>query len=111
MQLPDHHIDLPLERNGLAKSPDVDNADRLAGIARRHVILVEVDDVGTVGGAVQRTGEEAEHQRQRRTLVTADRQQEPVVGTSSVGQWPARAVDHPASGIGLPCCAATLTLP
>jgi hypothetical protein len=96
VQLPDHRIDLALERERLAKGLDVDDADRLPGIGRRGVVLVEIDDVGAIGGAVQSAGKEAEHQRQRRPLVAADRQQKAVIGARGVGKRPALPVDHPA---------------
>ena len=57
VQLPDHRIDLTLEGERLGERLDVEDADRLAGIGRGRVVLVEIDDIGAFSGAVQRAGQ------------------------------------------------------
>ena len=49
--------DLTLEGERLGERLDVEDADRLAGIGRGRVVLVEIDDIGAISGAVQRAGQ------------------------------------------------------
>ena len=68
VHLPDHRVDLALEGDGLGEGLDVDDADRLAGIGGVTSSLLKSTTSRAIGGAVQRAGEEAEHQRERRAL-------------------------------------------
>ena len=94
MHLRDDIIDTGAECGDVVERLDVESAEELAGIGGRLRVGIHVDDVLAEKRAVQRAGEDADHQRQPVTLGAADRQQEAFIGPARIEQRFALAVDH-----------------
>src|SRR5262249_22656899 len=79
-------VDVALERVERREAGDVERDDEVPGVADVGVVEVEVEHVAAEGGAVERPGEEPEHEREAASLVTADRQQHALAALCRVGQ-------------------------
>ena len=76
----------------------------MAGVASTFVVGVEIDHLAAERRAVERAGEQAQHQCEARAFVTADRHQKPLARScaESVTGLPSLALTIQPSGIGLP---------
>ncbi len=80
----DQPVDRLLEVGRLTKCLEIDHQYRLPGIGGRRVILVEIDHIAPHRRAIQGTGQQAHHQRQPISLMTADRQQKTFMRTGRI---------------------------
>ena len=89
-------VDLGLELRQRLEARWIERNHELPGIGDLARIGVEIDAIATEQRAVERAGEQAEHQRKAGALVAAHRQQQRLAAFLRIGDCGAGfRIDHP----------------